>query len=158
MMEYPRYIVDASLAGLAKWLRLLGYDTVVFCEKAGRKMMRIAVAEKRVILTRRQDMFERQFSGKMHLVSAKDTGGQLIEIITKLSLSLEKERFFSLCLKCNMKLIPASKEDVSGLVPPYVFANYSDYNQCPHCRKIYWPGTHNRNSLLFLKKLFINPA
>lgn len=58
-----KFIVDASLAGLAKWLRLLGYDTVIYPKQAGRPMMSRAQSEARILLTRRRDMMERQFSG-----------------------------------------------------------------------------------------------
>jgi uncharacterized protein with PIN domain len=49
-----RFITDASLAGLAKWLRVLGYDTTVFHQTAGRSMMRCADKENRILLTRRR--------------------------------------------------------------------------------------------------------
>jgi uncharacterized protein with PIN domain len=58
-----KFITDASLGRLAKWLRLLGYNTVVFSKEAGREMLRQADKEGRIVLTRRNDMIERQFSG-----------------------------------------------------------------------------------------------
>jgi len=57
--EKLRFLTDASLARLAKWLRLLGYDTAVFPKEAGRAMLRRADAEARIVLTRRRDMIER---------------------------------------------------------------------------------------------------
>jgi uncharacterized protein with PIN domain len=158
MSEYPKYIADAGLAKLAKWLRLLGWNTTVFSGKAGRKMMRLADAEKRIILTRRQDMPARQFTGKLYLVTGKDAGSQIKEVITKFSLKIEKQRLFSICLRCNERLLPVAKEGVKNFVPPYVFANCGEYNQCPCCRKIYWHGTHKRNSLQFLERLSITPS
>jgi uncharacterized protein len=59
---------------------------------------------------------------------------------------------FSICLKCNEKLTTVAKEEVRDLVPPYVFANCSEYNKCPNCQKIHWSGTHQRNSMQFLEK------
>ena len=157
MSEYPRYLTDASLAKLAKWLRLLGYDTIVFPREAGRDLLRLADAEKRIVLTKRHDMLERQFSGELYFVAGKDIGSQLKEIIAKFSLRIEKQKIFRICLTCNEKLFSVTKEDMWNLVPPYVFANCSEYNKCPHCRSIYWAGTHQRNALQFLEKLSINP-
>ena len=70
MNAEPKFITDASLAGLAKWLRLLGYDTIVYTSEAGRPMMRQAQSEGRILLTRRRDMRERQFAGDLFLVPA----------------------------------------------------------------------------------------
>jgi uncharacterized protein len=158
MLKNKKYLTDATLARLAKWLRLLGYDTVVFTRVAGREMLRLAEAQQRVVLTKRQDMLERQFSGMLYLVSAKDTGSQLQEIMTKFSLEIEKKRMFQICLKCNEELLSMEKEEVRDLVPAYVIANYSEFTRCPHCQSIYWPGTHQRNFLQLLEKLSIVPV
>jgi len=56
-----RFITDASLAGLARWLRITGYDTTVFDQEAGRNLLRMAEKESRIVLTRRRDMMDRQF-------------------------------------------------------------------------------------------------
>lgn len=157
MPKNKKYLTDATLAKLAKWLRLLGYDTAVFTRAAGREMLRLADAEQRIVLTKRQDMLERQFSGILYLVSAQDTDSQLKEVITKFSLDIEKKRMFRICLKCNTNLLSIEKEEVRDKVPLYVSANYSEFTRCPLCQSIYWPGTHQRNFLQFLEKLSIIP-
>ena len=65
-----KFITDASLAALAKWLRILGYNTAVFPKEAGRALLRQADAEGRIVLTRRGDMIERQFSGTLFLITS----------------------------------------------------------------------------------------
>jgi uncharacterized protein len=157
MSGYPKYLTDASLAKLAKWLRLSGYDTAVFTGEAGRKMLRLAEAEKRIVLTRRQDMLERQYSGELYVVKSKDTASQLKEIITRYSLTILKQNMFRICVTCNEELFAVRKDEVRDSVPPYVFANYNEYNKCPHCLRIYWAGTHQRNALQFLEKIAIKP-
>jgi uncharacterized protein len=156
MSENQKYITDASLAKLAKWLRLLGFDTIVFPREAGREMLNLAYAEKRIVLTRRRDMLERQFPGELYFVAGTDIGSQLTEVITKFSLKIEKQKMFRICLQCNEILSAVTKEEVSNLVPAYVYANCSIYNKCPHCLRIYWAGTHLRNSLQFLENLSIS--
>ena len=155
MSENPKYLTDASLAKLAKWLRLLGYDTIVFPRAAGREMLNLACAEKRIVLTRRRDILERQFSGELYLVLGIDINIQLAEVIAKFSLTIDQRKIFRICLKCNERLFPVKKEEVYDLVPSYVFANCSEYNKCPSCLRIYWTGTHQRNALQFLKKISI---
>ena len=157
MSEYPKYLTDASLAKLAKWLRLLGYDTVVYPGEAGRKMLQQANLDCRIVLTKRHDLLTRQFSGELYFVAGIDIGSQLKEVINKFSLTIEKQKIFRICLTCNEKLFPITKEEVRDSVPPYVFAKCSNYNKCPHCRKIYWTGTHERNALKLLEELSIYP-
>jgi uncharacterized protein len=151
-----KFITDASLVRLAKWLRLLGYDTAVYLSTAGRQMLRKAEAEQRIVLTRRQDMLERQFSGMVFLTDQTSVGGQLREVIKRFSLKITQQNMFRICLVCNEKLCPVSKEEVQDLVPPFVFQNFSEYNKCQLCGKIYWAGTHGRNAKQFLDKNNIN--
>lgn len=150
--EDSKFITDASLARLAKWMRLLGYDTVVFTKEAGREMLRQADAEGRIVLTRRRDMIERQFSGILFLITDVIVSNQLKAVIEKFSLKINRQKMFWICLECNKKLHPVERNEVRDLVPPYVFENCEKYNQCPRCGKIYWMGTHPRNALRFMEK------
>jgi len=152
MNSDPKFITDASLAGLARWLRLLGFDTIVHGHEAGRPMMRLAEQEQRIVLTRRRDMLERQFAGELFLVPQVSTGRQLSFVIRQYSLKINPEKMYRICLLCNQKLHPIGREDVRNLVPPFVFENCDQYNQCDQCGKIYWQGTHVRNALQFLEK------
>lgn len=156
MFDHPKFITDASLEKLAKWLRILGYDTVVFHKEAGRGMLRLAQAERRIVLTRRSDMAERQFSGCLYLIMGKDISSQLNDVISKFALKIEKQEMFTLCLKCNKNLHSISIEEARNLVPPYVFENCSSFKQCSSCQNIFWEGTHQRNALQFLDKYIKN--
>lgn len=152
MNSTPKFITDVSLAGLARWLRLLGFDTAVYSGEAGRPMMRQAQSQARILLTRRRDMMERQFAGKILLLPDAGVGAQLLFVISKLSLDLNLKKMYTLCLGCNETIQPVKKEDVRHLVPQFVFENCSRFQQCRKCQKIYWPGTHQRNALRFLEQ------
>jgi uncharacterized protein with PIN domain len=104
-----KFITDASLGRLAKWLRLLGYNTVVFPNQAGREMLRLAAAEDRIVLTRRKDMTERQFSGRLFLITGVDIASQLNDVIGKYSLKINQQKMFGICLECNEKLYPVAQ-------------------------------------------------
>ena len=138
-----KFITDASLGRLAKWLRLLGYDTVVFSNQAGREMLRLAAAEDRIVLTRRKDMAERQFSGWLFLITGVDIASQLNDVIGKYSLKINQQKIFGICLTCNEKLYPVAREDVRDLVPLFVFENCAQYNQCPRCHNVIGPERIN---------------
>jgi uncharacterized protein len=147
----PRFIADASLAGLSKWLRILGYDTAVYFQEAGRSMMRQAQESGRILLTRRTDMMERQFSGRMILVPETEILKQLAFVVCKLSLEIHPHYLFTICLSCNEKLSPVKPEEVRDAVPEYVYEHCPSYNRCPKCGKVYWPGTHVQHILKNLK-------
>ena len=151
MTTETKFFADATLAGLARWLRLLGFDTVCFQGKAGRPLMRQAAAEDRILLTRRRDLMERQFSGRLLLLPDATTARQLSFVLQKLSLEIQTKNFYTLCLSCNQKLVSLERESVRDLVPEYVFEHCSAYTRCPQCRRIFWPGTHQRNALQFLR-------
>src|SRR5208283_877012 len=108
MFDNPQFIADATLGKLAKWLRLLGYDTVVFPKEAGREMLRLADAEGKIVLTKRMDMLDRQFSGCLYFIADNDIGYQLDDVIDKFSLKIDKQKMFTICLKCNKKLYSVS--------------------------------------------------
>jgi uncharacterized protein with PIN domain len=152
IFDNQKFITDASLGKLAKWLRLLGYDTLVFPKEAGREMLRLAAAEGRIVLTKRHDMLERQFCGNLFLVVGVDLGSQLNDVISKFSLKINQQKMFGICLKCNERLYPVTPEEVRNLVPPFVFENCTQYNKCPRCQNVYWAGTHQRNAWQFMKQ------
>lgn len=145
------FITDASLAGLARWLRLLGFDTVVYPEAAGRPMLRLAAREGRIVLTRRRDLLDRQYSGRVELVPAQDVGSQLHHVVAELALEISPQRMLGICLSCNRKLVAVGREEVRDRVPPYVFETCGDFNRCEGCGKIFWKGTHVRRAVQFLE-------
>lgn len=147
-----KFLVDASLVRLAKWLRLLGYDTIVFPREAGREMLRRAEKDGRIVLTRRRDMTGRQFSGSLFLIADIIVGHQLKNVIEKYFLIVDRKNMFRICLECNSTLNPVKREDVVDLVPPYVLETCDTYNRCPDCGRIYWMGTHPQNALAFMKR------
>ena len=146
----PRFMADASLSGLAKWLRLLGYDTVLYNREAGRSMMRQAQEDGRILLTRRADMAKRQFSGRMLLLKETEKLKQLSFVVSAISLQIHPEKLFTLCLGCNERLSPVDRREVRDIVPEYVYEHGYFFNRCPKCRKLYWQGTHGRNAMKYL--------
>jgi uncharacterized protein len=146
-----KFITDSNLGKLAKWMRILGYDTTCFSGNAGRSFLNKARNEGRIALTRKKDMAQRQFSGKLILIQHDLVRDQLREVINQLSLMPESGQFFTLCLKCNEQLKKVSRDEVSGMVPDYIYMCHTEFHLCPRCRGIFWPGTHRHNVDRFLK-------
>ncbi len=140
-----KFIADNNVGKLAKWLRIIGYDTLFFDEKDDGKLIKIAAKEDRTILTKDTQIMVRRLvtSGRLKAVLIKHDNpkAQLQEVVTRLDLDYHRKPF-SLCLECNQPLMPKSREEVRSLVPPYVFETQEHYMECPVCHRIYWQGTH----------------
>jgi uncharacterized protein with PIN domain len=140
-----RFIADNNVGKLARWLRLIGYDTLLLKQKDDGQMIKIALSEGRVILTKDAQFMKRRLvtNGKLKTIHIKqdDPRLQVQEVVRTVKLNYQFNPF-SLCLECNQALIPRDKEEVKGLVPTHVFETQTQYTECPACHRIYWPGTH----------------
>ena len=123
----------------------MGYDTLFFGGSDDANMVKIALAEDRVILTRDTQIMERRVvtSGKLKavLITSDEPERQIHQVIDTLNLDCPF-RPFTICLECNQPLVERTPEQVADLVPPYVFQTQSQYMECPACHRIYWRGTH----------------
>lgn len=138
-------MVDNNVGKLAKWLRIMGYDTLLFDGSSDSGMVATALDEGRVILTRDTQIVKRRVvtSGRLKaiLIQSDKPELQICQVINDLKLDCQF-RPFALCLECNQPLLERSKPQVEGRVPPYVFQTQSQYMECPICHRIYWRGTH----------------
>lgn len=146
------FLVDYTLGKLAKWLRIMGYDTVL-CEcDRNRAFLEEGARERRIVLTRKKSLSKREYRGRLMIVEADKIEGQLEEVIRRLDLSPDPDLFFTRCLSCNAVLEPVERSVVEGRVPPYVYNTQRDFSICPNCGGLFWPGTHKENMEAFLRK------
>ncbi len=151
-----KFIVDNNVGKLAKWLRIMGYDTLFFDGRNDSHLIATALADGRVILTRDTQIMKRRVvtSGQLKaiLITSDEPELQMPQVIETLNLDCQF-RPFAICLECNQPLLERSKQQVKDLVPPYVFQTQSQYMECPACHRIYWRGTHWEAMTGKLKKL-----
>ncbi len=140
-----RFIGDSNVGRLARWLRIAGFDTLFIKGIDDNRLVRIALDEDRVLLTRDREIPKRRLvtSGRLKVILIEDdeVQAQLRQVFTALNLAGQL-RPFSLCVECNEHLVPREREEVEELVPPYVFQTQTQYVQCPRCLRVYWRGTH----------------
>jgi uncharacterized protein with PIN domain len=140
-----KFIADNNVGRLARWLRLIGYDTLLFKQKDDARMIKIALRENRVILTKDAQFMKRRLvtSGTLKALHIKQDNPQvqIREVVETLSLSYDCKPF-SRCLECNQALVARDREDVKDLIPVRVCETQTQYTQCPACHRIYWQGTH----------------
>lgn len=134
-----RFILDAHLGKLAKYLRMLGFDTLYRNDFGDQEIIAIAREEKRIILTRDKLLLKSVDHG--YYVRATEKHEQLVEVVEKFDL-YSRFRSFTRCMTCNTELQPKSKADVRDLVDADTWRLFQEFFYCPVCRKVYWKGSH----------------
>ncbi len=130
------------LGRLARWLRMLGFDTLYYPDIDDAALLKIARRQDRMVLTR-----DTHFTGFKNfkdflLIRSNDTFEQLYEIIRYFKI---KDFASSRCAKCNGVLVDVKrKADVRGLVPEHVYVGTNIFLKCLDCGNIYWEGTHTK--------------
>lgn len=135
-----KFVVDHMLGRLAKWLRILGYDTVYSPNLDDPDLVRISQAEGRLLLTRDTGIARRK-GIECLLIDSDRLEVQLAQVARHCGLDFSNETM-SRCLRCNVALDEVDKEAVRGMVPEYVWQNQSQFRCCPVCARLYWRGTH----------------
>lgn len=134
-----KFVADSMLGSLAKWLRILGYDTLYFSHIEDWELARLAMAEGRILLTRDQELARRK-GFKSILIRSDKLQEQIAQVLQELD--LKENNPFSRCPVCNTPLQPVDKEQIRDMVPPYVFQTQDRFSICPGCNRVYWRGTH----------------
>jgi hypothetical protein len=147
-----KFILTKELGRLAKWLRILGYDTEYFIEDKISSLVIQALRDNRIILTRNLRMPE-ACGTKIVYVKSEHIKEQLSQIFKELNLQPEAKLMFSRCIICNIELVDIKKEEVKDKVPEYVFKTQDDFVNCPQCKRIYWQGTHWGNVQKILEEV-----
>jgi uncharacterized protein with PIN domain len=139
MPNAPRFVADAMLGKLARWLRILGYDTAYDSQADDNELVRQARAEGRILLTRDVELSRRR---GLHclFIDDEDVDAQLAQVVRELALSTTEA--FSRCVVCNGTLEPADKETILDQVPPYIYRTQERFARCAGCGRVYWPATH----------------
>lgn len=151
-----RFVVDVNVGRLATWLRVMGYDTLFPREGDDNELIRIALREGRVLVTRDAGLANRRAvkQGQMRVVKIEDDDlrSQLRQLVRDLGLNVWGG--FSRCVRCNEPLRPLDKQQVVERVPPYVFERHCQFMECPRCHRLYWRGTHWSNMASELERVY----
>lgn len=136
-----RFIVDRNLLKLARWLRLLGFDTRDETDLSGMQIVKISQLENRVILTTDKNILKIKNVTHGYFVRDRRVEGQIQEIVKRFDLR-NQIKPFTRCTVCNGILHPVGKASITGNIPKRVRDNFEYYMRCSQCRKIYWEGSH----------------
>jgi hypothetical protein len=136
-----RFVADAHLGGLARLLRMAGFDTIYRNTLHDAEIEAIALDEGRAVLTRDRELLKRRGIEYGCYVRALKAEAQLREVVDRFGLA-ERMRPFTLCLSCNAPLRPIAKADVLDRLPPRVAATQDEFSTCDCCHGVFWKGSH----------------
>jgi uncharacterized protein with PIN domain len=139
-----KFIADAMLGKLARWLRVLGCDVEYFSSIGDRELVELAARTGRLILTRDTLLVRRRGARNNHFfVEGDDFRNQLRQVVEHFDID-PSARFLTRCLGCNALLAEIEKSAALERVPSYIYETQVEFRVCPICSGIYWQGTHRQ--------------
>lgn len=141
------------LGTLARWLRILGYDTAYDRTIEDTDLVSRCLEDGRVALTKDRRLVQRKVLSRFLLIEGSTLAEQLQQVLEWTGDEPSALPLLSRCLECNTALSPLSPTQVEGRVPDYVFETEGQFSECSACGRIFWPGTHRERIQQRLKEL-----
>lgn len=138
------FFADAMLGKLARWLRILGYDTAYERYVRDDVLIERVMRENRWVLTRDRYLARRKLArDRLTLLHSDRVPDQLRQLMIELHLDFTLgDETPCRCADCNLVLEPMTQERAAPQVPPFVAGSHNKFSHCLGCGRIYWPGTH----------------
>ena len=147
------FAAESTLGKLAKWLRILGFDTSYESGFSAKKAMDSG-RKKLILLTRTERLLDSKLSQGFIFITSNNPFEQLREVINTLGIVYTDTRPFSRCIRCNTRIKQVDKDSVQGNVPDFIWETRDIFRRCGRCRRIYWPGSHTERSHDIIMRLF----
>lgn len=140
-LREPRFVADAHLGRLARYLRLLGFDTLFQNDPGDALLASQAGDGRRILLTRdRALLMRREVTHGCYIRPCKPLE-QLTYTLGRCDL-YRLVRPFTRCMECNGLLEQADKQSVRAQVPVRSLTLQERFWRCRGCGKVYWCGSH----------------
>ena len=155
-----KFLVGGSLGRLARFFRIMGYDTLYEEKKEERDLAKHSRAEGRIIITKAQDIAMKALGESLGIIklSSKVTDfNTQLALVSKCGVIIETHQKNYRCTDCNSELQFFKKEDIEKmslkkLIPEQSWEINDRFYYCKQCNKMYWVGTHWQKIKLTIKK------
>ena len=135
------FILDVHLGKLARLMRTAGLDTLYRNDLKDEEIIRIALQEYRIILTRDKGILKHKVVTHGHWIHETHPRKQFVEVLRRFDL-VKKIKPFTRCTWCNVPLEPVDKKEIEHRLQPLTRKHYTVFMRCPVCDRIYWQGCH----------------
>src|SRR5918912_4413212 len=139
------FLADAMLGSVARKLRIFGFDTLYVAHTHDDEILKIGIAENRIILTCDRTLYMRTLKKEADsiLLQGSDDVKDIVHILSKCGIPLLTFRSIdSRCAICNGLLIRKKPSNVVNDVNSNILKRHKQFFKCSDCKKIYWEGSH----------------
>lgn len=148
-----RFLLDNHLGKLARYLRLLGFDTLYFSNQYDdAQLAQLAQDEGCILLTRDRGLLKRSQVIHGYCLRSRDPQEQVLSVLHRYQLSDQIDAWHR-CLRCNGRLHPVDKELILDHLQPKTKLYYDQFRNCEICKQIYWKGSHYKRLQTFLDEI-----
>ncbi len=151
-LRRPSFVADAHLGALARYLRMLGFDTLFRNDYGDAELVSISLAERRTLLSRDRSLLMRRELNHGIFVRAVDPKAQVREVVRRVDLARMVDPF-SRCTVCNGTLDAVDKAAVAHRILIDVLKAHDAFWSCLACARIYWRGSHYRRMRSFVDEI-----
>jgi uncharacterized protein with PIN domain len=151
-IESYRFVLDVHLGKLAKYIRMLGFDTIYENNFTDEFIIDKSIAENRIILTRDIGILKNGKTKHGYWLRSQEPRQQIGEIIKKYNL-FSYIKPFTRCIKCNGLLVSIKKNEIADQLEPLTSKYYNEFYECENCKSIFWKGSHYERMQNFIENL-----
>ena len=145
-LRRTRFVLDAQLGKLARYLRILGFDAAYSRDWDDARIIDLAREQRRIILTRDRGILKHSRVTHGYWVRSQRPTEQLREVLQAFDLSCQIKPF-TRCMDCNGRIARVAKEKIGDRIDPAIISRFDSCWQCRDCGKIYWQGSQYRRML-----------
>jgi uncharacterized protein with PIN domain len=154
-LRNPKFILDVHLGKLARYLRMMGFDSLYRNDYKDDHIIEISLRDKRIILTRDKGILMNERVTHGYWLRSIYIREQVAEVLRRFDLFSQLNPF-TRCTECNAEVAKVAKKEILDVLKPGTRKDYNEFFRCTGCGKVYWEGTHHKRMQKFIESLRIS--